>query len=207
MNGNPAHLAFAFAAGLVLAALLGIAAAWWLHRRTMLSAWNIYLAWALTCPVALAAMASGGKPAAAGAVGLVTTTAAALAARRWRLGALGAGGELRQYERARVMAWRARPARDRNRRVYIAGQGELVRERAWPPSGELRRDLDQRLVDQHRDRIEVGGVRLEAQALGLEWDGSATCERVEDRRGSSGPGSTRSGTPWRRACSPRATMP
>ena len=61
MNGNLAHLAFAFAAGLVLAALLGIAAAWWLHRRTMLSAWNIYLAWALTCPVALAAMASGGK--------------------------------------------------------------------------------------------------------------------------------------------------
>ncbi len=79
-------------------------------------------------------MASGGKPAAAGAVGLVTTTAAALAARRWRLGALGAGGELRQYERARVMAWRARPARDRNRRVDIAGQGELVRERVWPPS-------------------------------------------------------------------------
>ena len=41
MNGNLAHLAFAFAAGLVLAALPGIAAAWWLHRRTMLSAWNI----------------------------------------------------------------------------------------------------------------------------------------------------------------------
>jgi hypothetical protein len=49
--------------------------------------------------------------------------------------ALGAGGELREHEQARVMAWTA--LRDRRRgtdaeRVWIAGQGELVRERAWP---------------------------------------------------------------------------
>ena len=50
----------------------------------------------------------------------------------------------------------------------------------WPR--ELRRDLDQRLVDQHRDRVEVGGVGLQAEALGFQRDGAAAGERVEDRR-------------------------
>jgi hypothetical protein len=58
-----------------------------------------------------------------------------------RLAALGAGGELREFERARVMAWslpRARERagragrRERGERTRIVGQGELVRERAWP---------------------------------------------------------------------------
>lgn len=131
-------LAGAFIAG----GCSGAAGAWWAHRRTRLSAWNLYpLApaglglWALAlivrAPVLLIAAAlvfSGGL-------------AAASLARRWRLAALGAGGELREFERSRVMAWsllrpgsrvrRAAHSR-RGERVRIAGQGELVRERAWP---------------------------------------------------------------------------
>jgi len=72
-------------------------------------------------------------------------TTAAVLGRRWRVAALGAGGELREHERARVMAWTALRSRRPRRgvpgassaeRVYIAGQGELVRERCWP--GEVR---------------------------------------------------------------------
>ncbi|MDK3258350.1 hypothetical protein QOZ86_17735 [Blastococcus capsensis] len=50
------------------------------------------------------------------------------------------------------------------------------------PAGELRRDLNESLVDQHRDRVEVGGVRLKPQPLGLERDRSTASERVEHRR-------------------------
>lgn len=79
-------------------------------------------------------MHAGGKPAAAGTAALVASSAAASAARRWRLGALGAGGELRQFERARRMVWQPRLTSRPGQRSYIAGQGELVRERAWPAS-------------------------------------------------------------------------
>src|SRR5262245_26121797 len=47
--------------------------------------------------------------------------------------------------------------------------------------GEFRRDLDQRLVDQHRHWVEVGGVRLQAEALGFQWDRATTRERVINR--------------------------
>ena len=49
--------------------------------------------------------------------------------------------------------------------------------------GELWRDLDQGLVDQHGHRIEVAGVGLQAQALRLQRDGTAAGKRVEQRRG------------------------
>jgi len=49
-------------------------------------------------------------------------------------------------------------------------------------TGELGRDLDQGLVDQHGDRVEVGRVRLQTETLGLERDRAAAGERVEDRR-------------------------
>ena len=74
----------------------------------------------------------------------------------------------------------ARPRRGRSRaasrRAGVGGAGEHGR-----PAGELRRDLDQRLVDEHRDGVEVGGVGLQPEALGLERDGAAAGERVEDR--------------------------
>jgi hypothetical protein len=56
-------------------------------------------------------------------------------ARRLRLAALGATGELRDFEGSRVMAWTALRDRGRRRsteRTRIASQGELVRERSWP---------------------------------------------------------------------------
>jgi hypothetical protein len=46
----------------------------------------------------------------------------------------------------------------------------------------LRRDLDERLVDQHRDRVQVRRVRLQSETLRLKRDRPAARERVEDRR-------------------------
>ena len=48
---------------------------------------------------------------------------------------------------------------------------------------ELRRQLDQGFGDQYCHRVEVGGVSLKAQTLGLEGDRAAAAERVEQRRG------------------------
>ena len=45
-------------------------------------------------------------------------------------------------------------------------------------AGELGRDLDHRLVDQHRHRVEVRGMGFQAQALGLQRDGTAAGEGV-----------------------------
>ena len=50
----------------------------------------------------------------------------------------------------------------------------LVRPSRW--------DLDQRLVDQYRHRIEVAGVGLQAETLRLQRDRAATGERIQDRR-------------------------
>jgi hypothetical protein len=118
----------------------GVAGAWWMRRRTRLSPWNAYLAW-LVC-VALTVTAAGTRELLlfCGALTvLVGATIAAVLGHRWRVTALGAGGELREHERARVMAWTAIRARRRRpsgarrgERVYLAGQGELVRERDWP---------------------------------------------------------------------------
>jgi Type IV secretion-system coupling protein DNA-binding domain len=120
----------------VLSVAVGAAGAWWMHRRTRLSPRNSYVLW-LGCVPLIAVAGAARSLAAVGAaltVWLGATTATVLG-RRWRLAAMGAGGELRDHERNRVMAWTL--LRDRSRsapseRVYIAGQGELVRERAWP---------------------------------------------------------------------------
>src|SRR4051812_32518106 len=52
----------------------------------------------------------------------------------------------------------------------------------WRLAGELRRNLDQRLRYQHRDRIEVARMRLEAEPLCLERDRAAAAEWIEDGR-------------------------
>ncbi|MGH2928151.1 MAG: TraM recognition domain-containing protein, partial [Solirubrobacteraceae bacterium] len=56
----------------------------------------------------------------------------ALAGRRWRLGDLGAGEELRDHELARRWVWQPAPRRAPGERVYLRSQGEIVRERRWP---------------------------------------------------------------------------
>src|SRR5687768_14753425 len=118
--------------GLMAALLAAIAGggsvAWWLHRRTRVSPRCLYLA-ALAGPVALiAALASRQALVLTAAVlwTLATMTAAALG-RRWRLAALGAGGELREFEQARIALWLALARRTRAHgeagpvgRTYIA---------------------------------------------------------------------------------------
>ena len=119
----------------VLSVGVGAGGAWWLHRRTRLSPRNAYLLWLACCPLVVAAAAAQ-SPIAIGALLwlLLASQTASLLGRRWRITALGAGGELRDHERARVMAWtalRQRGARG-SERVHIASQGELVRRRGWP---------------------------------------------------------------------------
>ncbi len=130
--------------GLMAALLAAIAGggsvAWWLHRRTRVSPHCLYLA-ALAGPVALIAALASRQALAVGRCGAVDAgddDGAALG-RRWRLAALGAGGELREFEQARIALWRALARRARAHdgagrveRTYIASQGELIRERAWP---------------------------------------------------------------------------
>jgi hypothetical protein len=121
-------------AAILAAVAIGVGVAWWLHRRTALSARNLYLAWATSAPLSagLAFTASSPVVSLAGGAIFSGATAGAVAARRWRIAALGAGGELRQFERRRVMVWNASRTRDDQQRVYIGSQGELVRKRAWP---------------------------------------------------------------------------
>src|SRR3954466_7274691 len=84
----------------------GAVAAWSMHRRSRLSPRNAYLAWLSCVLLTAAAVATQRSLVIAVAVDvLLASTVAAVAGRRWRLAALGAGGELRDHERARVMVW------------------------------------------------------------------------------------------------------
>src|SRR3954447_21162344 len=80
----------------------GAGLAWWLHRRTHLSPWNLYLLVAPAVGVWGLALVSSG-PRLVMAVPVAGTVSAAAKARRLRLAALGAGGELREFERSRTM--------------------------------------------------------------------------------------------------------
>ena len=62
----------------------------------------------------------------------MASVTASVVGRRWRLSDLGAGEDLRRHERERRWVWQPAPAREDGERVFIAGQGELVRERPWP---------------------------------------------------------------------------
>jgi hypothetical protein len=134
-----ATTAFAgLAASFVAGAAVGASGAWWLHRRTAISPRCLYLAGG-TGPLLLGSAVALGSlvlllaavfVAAGGVVGAVL-------GRRWRLAALGAGGEMREFEQARtgvIRAFGGRGTGNRAGRTYIASQGELVRERRWPPT-------------------------------------------------------------------------
>src|SRR4051812_14175330 len=96
------ELTYLAAAAIPAAAVMGAVLAWGLYRRSQLSAVNLYLVW-LGALGALAAAIASRRPelVVVAAVALDASTVAAVLARRWRLAALGAGGELRQHELGR----------------------------------------------------------------------------------------------------------
>ena len=137
-----------------LLAVVGVAGAWLLRRRSSLSARNLYppallAAAALTIAVAARQWIAVAILAPAGAPWL----AAAVAGRRWRLVDLGAGEELRAHELARRWIWQPPPARAPGERRYLRAQGELVHERPWPPGVD-----DVSMTSQGRDgpRLPLG---------------------------------------------------
>ncbi len=123
--------------------VLGAVAAWWAHRRTRaVGAQSVRAGAPLGLLLWLGALALR-RPELLplGALVVAAGLTAAVSARRYRLAALGAGGELREFELARhslptALGRERRVARRRERaaghRTRIAGQGELVRERGWP---------------------------------------------------------------------------
>ena len=97
-----------------LSVMLGATGAWWLHRRTRLSPRNAYLAWR-ACDCAYRRRGSDARTDRdrGGALTLLASHDRRGKRAAVRVTALGAGGELRDHERARVMAWTA--LRDRAR--------------------------------------------------------------------------------------------
>jgi hypothetical protein len=112
---------------------LGVLCAWTIRRSSTLSARNFYAPGAISAAALAAVLAVHAWTL---AMVLAPPTAfcvcGALYGRRLRLADLGAGEELRSFERSRRWAWQPRPARKAGERVYLRSQGELVHERPWP---------------------------------------------------------------------------
>ncbi len=129
-------LALALATTAVLGAA-GIAGAWLMRRRTMLSIRNVY---AVAVLLAVAVTVTAAAQAWNVLLVLLPVTApaitAAVAGRRWRLSDLGAGEELRRHELSRRWVWQPRHPREDGERVYIRSQGEIMHERPWPKAVE-----------------------------------------------------------------------
>jgi len=120
--------------GLTLAlGIAGATGAWWMRRRTTLSARNLYPLAALGVMVLLAALTVRAWPISLVVLPLAAPWAAgATVGARWRSRDLGAGEELRNHELARRWIWQPAPERPAGERVYLRSQDELVRERDWP---------------------------------------------------------------------------
>ena len=111
----------------------GAGVAWWLRRRTSLSARNFYPPAAIGA-TAFVATAAGHEWLAALLVLPFASAwvAGAVVGARWRSTDLGAGEELRNHELSRRWVWEPSPPRAEGERLYMRSQGELVHERAWP---------------------------------------------------------------------------
>jgi hypothetical protein len=119
-------------ATLVLGAA-GVLGAWWLRRSSSLSIRNLYPPAVLLPGLALLALTAHQWRLAAVLVPVgAPFLTAALTGRRWRLSDLGAGEELRHHELSRRWVGQANPGRHPDERVTLRGQGEIVRDRAWP---------------------------------------------------------------------------
>ena len=125
-------------AGIDLGAVLlfaggGVVGAWWLRRTSTLSIRNLYLPAVLFTGLALVSLVVHAWLVTAVVLPITAMcVSAAVSGRRWRLSDLGAGEELRHHEQARRWVWQAKPASAANERVSLRGQGEIVRDRAWP---------------------------------------------------------------------------
>src|SRR4051794_14495471 len=106
----PPILAFA---SLFVAIAVGAGGAWVMHRRTRLSPWNLYLATGVLLAAIAAAASTVGAVAVVGLPVLAAAVGGSVLGRRLRGSALGAGGELRRYEKNRQMVWRAAGRRAR----------------------------------------------------------------------------------------------
>jgi hypothetical protein len=169
----------------ITAGALGLAIAWWLRRYTILSIRNLYLAATILTALTVTASTAAVWDVAAILAPLATLTASAsLMGRRWRLSDLGAGEELRRFEQARRWVWQPRPQRRTGERVYIATQGEIVHERAWParePHVPMTRDDAARLPRRAGQHVATFGATgsgkttsvLRAAASRTLKDGSA----------------------------------
>jgi hypothetical protein len=100
----------------------------------MVSIRNVYLAALAAIAVDIIALLERATFALAVLAPLTSLLIAASATgRRWRLSDLGAGEELRAHEQARRWLWQPAIPRGAGERVHIVTQGQIVRERAWPP--------------------------------------------------------------------------
>src|SRR5690242_6133973 len=118
----------ALAGAFVVGGGLGGAMAWWLHRRTHLSAINLYLLVPVGVSASVLAVASRSPRMVVAAAPLCAgSVVAAARGRRLRLAALGAGGELREFERSREMAWTAFGRAARADRARGRARGERTR--------------------------------------------------------------------------------
>jgi len=122
-----------YALGIPSATAAGAALAWWMRRYTTLSIRNVYLGVvALLALTILAVKGAHWKAFVFLVWPAVALVMASVAGRRMRLSDLGAGDDLRRHEMARRWIWQSAPATHEDERVYIAAQGEIVRERSWP---------------------------------------------------------------------------
>ena len=118
---------------------------------------------------------------------LATMTAAALG-RRWRLAALGAGGELREFEQARVALWRALArARPRARRSRARGEDVHRQPGRADPRARLASGRAVRADDRRRRRAAAasrGPARADRRRDRLGQDGQRAplAARADPRR-------------------------
>ena len=114
---------------------VGIGAAWWMRRFTLLSARNLYPGAAVgVLGIAVSALLGWRV----GQLVLLPIAApwvaAASVGHRWRQSDLGAGEELRAHELSRRWLWEPRRRLPQGERRFLGSQGELVHERQWPDS-------------------------------------------------------------------------
>jgi len=112
--------------------LIGQLAVWLVHKYTLLGAFNLYPVLAVAV-VILAAAVELDTPAVtvAAVIALVPIAAMTVSASRWRMQALGAGGDLRAHELERRWIWQPTPARSPGERLYVDRQGEIVHRKPW----------------------------------------------------------------------------